>query len=83
MLSQEWQNILNWVEIELNEPQRTQLLTLCKEFEATQSPKTSDKPFFKLETEAKSKLQSKKDIQNKLISENPNAGNLQNILKGF
>jgi hypothetical protein len=83
MLGQEWQNILHWVETELNEPQRTQLLTLCKEFEATQSPKTADKPFFKLETEAKSKRQSKRDIQNKLISENPNADNLQNVLKGF
>jgi hypothetical protein len=83
MLSQEWQDILNWVKTELNEPQRTQLLTLCEKFEATQSPTTSDKPFFKLETETKTKRQSKKDIQSKLISENPNANNLQNILKGF
>lgn len=80
MLSQEWQNILHWVETELNEPQRTQLLTLCKEFEATQS---NNKPFFKLETETKPKRQSKRDIQNKLISENPNADTLQNVLKRF
>jgi hypothetical protein len=80
MLSQEWQDILHWVKTELNDPQRTQLLTLCEKFEATQSPK---KTFFKLETEAKPKRQSKRDIQNKLISENPNADNLQNILKGF
>jgi hypothetical protein len=80
MLSQEWQNILHWVKTELNEPQRTQLLMLCEEFEATQS---SPKTFFKLETEAKPKRQSKRDIQNKLISENPSADNLQNILKGF
>lgn len=81
MLSQEWQNILHWVETQLEEPQRTQLLTLCKEFEATQSP--TNKPFFKLETETKPKRQSKKDIQNKLISENPNADTLQNVLKRF
>lgn len=80
MLSQEWQNILHWVETQLEEPQRTQLLTLCKEFEATQS---TDKPFFKLETETKPKRQSKRDIQNKLISENPNADTLQNVLKRF
>jgi hypothetical protein len=82
MLGQQWQNILHWVENSLEEPQRTQLLTLCKEFESSQSPTPpSDKSFFSLET--KPKRQSKKDIQNKLISENPNANNLQNILKGF
>jgi hypothetical protein len=82
MLGQQWQNILHWVENSLEEPQRTQLLTLCKEFESSQSPSpTPDKPFFELET--KPKRQSKKDIQNKIISENPNANNLQNILKGF
>jgi hypothetical protein len=82
MLGQQWQNILHWVETQLEEPQRTQLLTLCKEFESSQSPSpTSGKTFFSLET--KPKRQSKKDIQNKIISENPNADNLQNILKGF
>lgn len=69
MLSQEWLDILNWAKGSLNEPQRTQLLTLCEKFESSQTTKP--------------KKQSKKDIQNQLISENPNMGNLQNILKQF
>lgn len=81
MLNQEWLDILNWVKTELQDPQRTQLLMLCEKFESTQSPK--EETFFKLETTPKPKKQSKKDIQSQLISENPNMGNLQNILKKF
>ena len=73
MLGQQWQNILHWVETQLEEPQRTQLLTLCKKFEVHLNLNSAPKP----------KKQSKRDIQNKIVSENPNADNLQNILKGF
>ena len=83
MLNQEWLDILNWVKTELQDPQRTLLLTLCEKFESTQLPIKEEQTFFKLETTPKSKRQSKKDIQSQFISENPNMGNLQNILKKF
>jgi hypothetical protein len=73
MLSQDWQEILTYIESNVNDPHRTQLLTICKKFEVHLNLNPASKP----------KRQSKRDIQNKLVSENPNAGNLQNILKGF
>jgi hypothetical protein len=73
MLSQEWQEILVYIESNVDDPHRTQLLTLCKKFEVHLNSTPADRP----------KKQSKRDIQSKIVSENPNATNLQNILKGF
>jgi len=73
MLSQEWQEILVYIESNVDDPHRTQLLTLCKKFEVHLNSTPVDRP----------KKQSKRDIQSKIVSENPNATNLQNILKGF
>jgi hypothetical protein len=73
MLSQNWQEILTYIESNVKDPHRTQLLILCKKFEVHLNLNSAPKP----------KKQSKRDIQNKIVSENPNADNLQNILKGF
>jgi hypothetical protein len=73
MLSQNWQEILTYIESNVADPHRTQLLTLCKEFEVHLNSTPALKP----------KKQSKRDVQNKIVSENPYAGNLQNILKGL
>lgn len=69
----DWQGLLDYITTDVTEPQRTQLLTLCKKFEVRLGF-TPPQPKIR---------QTKRDIQNKLMSENPNAGNLQNILKGF
>lgn len=72
----DWQNMLDYISTNVTDPQRTHLLTLCKKFEARLEFTKPNPPQSKIR-------QTKKDIQNKLMSENPNAGNLQNILKGF
>jgi hypothetical protein len=73
MSSPKWQEILSYIEKNIEEPHRTNILTLCKDFESVKQSTESARP----------KRQSKQDIQNKIVAENPNAGNLQNILKGF
>jgi hypothetical protein len=73
MSSHKWQEILSYIEKNIEEPHRTNILTLCKDFESVNNSTNPAKP----------KRQSKQDIQNKIVAENPNAGNLQNILKGF
>jgi hypothetical protein len=85
MSSHKWQEILSYIEKNIEEPHRTNILTLCKDFESVNHSLNPnlDKVFFKLESTPKPKRQSKQDIQNKIVAENPNAGNLQNILKGF
>lgn len=73
MSSLKWQEILSYIEKNIEEPHRTNILTLCRDFESVKQ----------LTNPAKPKRQSKKDIQDKIVAENPNAGNLQNILKGL
>jgi hypothetical protein len=72
MSNPKWKEILSYIETNIEEPHRTNILTLCKDFESVNQS-----------TPARPKRQSKQDIQNKIVAKNPNAGNLQNILKGF
>lgn len=67
-----WMDILECVKKNIDEPRRTQLIAFLYKY-----VKSPDKSQNKL------KRSSKKDIQNKLISNNPHADSFANVLKKF
>lgn len=67
-----WMEVIECVKSNIDEPRRTQLIAFLYKYVKAPS-KSKDKL----------KKSSKKDIQNKLISENPHAGNFADILKQF
>ncbi len=65
-----WMEILECVKNNIEEPRRTQLISFLYKY--IKSPNKSQN---------KLKRSSKKDIQNKLISDNPHAGSFADVLK--
>lgn len=65
-----WMEVIECIKNNVDEPRRTQLISFLYKY--VKSPNNS---------KDKLKKSSKKDIQNKLISENPHAGDFANILK--